>query len=241
VVQVPTSITIDPNPVLIGVNISLQLEAHVRDAIGMPMSDQPITFSVEPSNILSISASGLLTAGGTPGTGSVTATSGQFSVTVPVTVANVVPLTGEIIGTAEAGARPYGVAVGSDGSFVGVGVEGVVHVGAFGEGAVESHVVSASVMTGIARHPTTGLVYATGSFNDALMEIDAATGTVLRRWTSEDQIYDVALSPDATRLFVAGSNGLVSVLSVASLTLLDEFQLEHPVVHLLPHPSQPFL
>jgi YVTN family beta-propeller protein len=237
----PTSILLNPNPILLGRTSQLALGAQVLDAIGSPIAGAAITYLAEPASLLAVTTSGVLSSLGTPGTGSVTVTSGALATTVPVTISDAATLAGTIVRTVEATGAPYGVAIGPGGAYYGVALAGQFHVGDFGAQNLTVHEVSGTVMTGVAVHPTNGLVYATGSATDGLMEINPSTGSVLRRWTAPDQMYDVAISPDGSQLYVAGSPDRVYVVSTATMSSLKDFQAGGSVVHLLAHPSQPLV
>ena len=241
VTQTPTSITVYPSPVVLGRNGQIQLGVQVLDAIDAPIAGAAVSFTAEPANLISISTTGVLSAQGTSGTGSVTATHGALEVTVPVTVSDAATLTGTIARTVMATGMPYGVAIGFGGAYYGVGLTGQFQVGTHGVAGLTEHAVSGSVMTGVAVHPTNGLVYATGHGTDGLMEIDPGSGAVLRRWTAPDQMYDLAISPDGMRIFVAGSPSQVYEISTATMQMTKSFATEASVVHLLHHPSQPLI
>jgi hypothetical protein len=241
VTATPTSITLNPNPIAIGRTGQLQLGAQVLDAIGSPIVGSAVAFSAQPSNLLAISQTGLLSAQGVAGSGSVTATSGALTVTAPVTISNAGTLTGAIVRTVGVTGAPYGVAMGAGGVYYGVGLNGALDVGTFGVDGLTRHNVSAAVMTGVAVHPTNGRVYATGAGADGLMEINPTTGTVMRRWEVQDQMYDVAISPDGTRLYVAGGPMTVYVISVATMQMLTSYPTEASVIHLVAHPSMPLI
>ncbi len=241
ITQVPTSITLLPNSIRLGQSSTIPLGATVRDAAGSPIADAAITYSAEPSSLLAVSATGVLSAQGTPGTGSVTAASGTLSVTVPVTVFTAGSLTGTIVRTVSSTKLPFAVAMGDGDTYYGVGVNGQFEVGDFGTGSLATYQVSNSLVTGVAVDRTSGRVFAAGNVADGVMEMDPANGTKIRRWKAPDQMYDLAISPDRSKLYVAGSSGELYVVSTASLTALDSFPIGTSVIHLLAHPSQPLV
>jgi hypothetical protein len=240
VIPTPTSLSVIPNPIRMGKTSTVTLRSTVLDAVGTPMTGAAITYSAGPSSLLTVSSAGVLRAQGTPGTGSVTVASGTLSVTVPVTVVDAaVSLTGIIVNQAASGGSPYGVAMGPGETFYGVGLAGIFDIGTFGSTTLSSKFVSGPLMTGVAVHPTNGLVYAAGNTADGLLEIDPATGTVLRRWEAIDQMYDVAISPDGSQIYVAGSPDRLYVISAATMTLVKDLPTGGSVIHLLADPSRP--
>jgi hypothetical protein len=241
VVPTPTSISLSPNPVTLGRSAERPLVATVLDVTGSPVSDPAITYSAQPSSLLAVSGAGVLTSKGTPGTGTVTAAAGTLSVTVPVTILNVGTLAGTISGSVSVAGQPYGVALGAGNAFYGVGSGGSFDVGSFGSTTHTSNYVSAPIMTGVAFSPTNGLVYAAGNTTDGLMEIDPASSTILRRWEAPDQMYDVAISPDGSQIYVAGSPDRLYVISAATMTLVKDLPAGGSVVHLFVDPSHPLV
>ena len=75
----PAGIALSPSSASVGVASTQQLSATVKDRSGNVMIGVPLTWSVSPSSLGTISASGLLTAGSATGTGTVTARFGSLS------------------------------------------------------------------------------------------------------------------------------------------------------------------
>lgn len=243
VTQAATSMRLVPNPVTMARSTTVFLNAQVLDVIGLPIAGAAVSFTAAPSSLLTVSQAGQLTASAGAGAGTVTATSGSLSTTVPVTVVDAGSLNGTIVATAPAGGGPYGVILGASGAVIGVSVEGTLHFGTFGSSLVQSRAVSSTATVGAALNAVTGKLYVAGPGTDALMEIDAANGNVLRRWAPSlhDQMYDVALSPDGQHVYVGGSTGIVYMIDAATMTSVTEFPSGTSVIHLLAHPSQPLI
>ena len=241
VTQVATSIALNPNPVVMIRNSARPLAAQVLDAVGSPIVGAALTYSASPASLASVSAGGVLTSFGNLGSGTATATAGPLTTSVPISVIDVGALTGSIVETVAAGGAPYGVALAADGTVYGVGTAGVLHKGSFDASAVQSFTISNTLTIGIGIHPSSGLIYVTGSNGDALMEIAPATGNVLRRWASAEQIFDLAFSADGQHIYVAGDGGRLSVISAATMTQVKQIPINGPVVHLVAHPSQPLV
>lgn len=237
----PTSISVLPNPITLGRTSQQRLAVTVLDAVGSPIANPVVTFSAEPTTLLTVTAEGLLSAQGNAGIGSVTASVGTISATVPVSVVDAGSLKGVIVQTVSAAGQPFGVVMDPGGTYYGVRLGGQFDVGAFGSTSLTSHDVSDALVTGIALNPASGLIYATGSADDGLMEIDPSSGSVLRRWTAPDQMYDVAISPDGEELYVAGSPSSLYVLATSTMSLLRSYPTGASVTHVLAHPSEPLV
>ncbi len=240
VTPVPTAVRVNPMEINVPRSGSLQIFAVVVDAVGEPLQGFPISFEAAPGSLVSISPSGLLTAMDQEGTGMVTATSGNLSSTVPVNVLDLGQLRGILAGRAMVGRSAYGVAISSTGEVFGVEVEGRLYKGVFGSPTMTEYALSDIVTIGVAV-ASDGSVFVTGAPAHGLMEVDPASGTMLRNWSNSDQFYDVALSPDEQTIYVAGSNGVVEAVDRTTFLPVNEYNLDGSVVHLLHHPTLPLL
>jgi trimeric autotransporter adhesin len=88
--QVAASISVAPSSVSITVGQTSQLTPTVKDASNAVISGAPVTWSIDNGSIATVSSTGLVT-GLSPGTATVTATSGAAHTTVSVTVAAAPP------------------------------------------------------------------------------------------------------------------------------------------------------
>jgi uncharacterized protein YjdB len=88
--QVAASISVAPPSVSITVGQTSQLTPTVKDASNAVISGAPVTWSIDNQSIATVSSTGLVT-GLSPGTATVTATSGAAHTTVSVTVAAAPP------------------------------------------------------------------------------------------------------------------------------------------------------
>ena len=242
--QVPTSLRLSPERVTMAKGGSIQFTTTVLDAVDQPIigGAASVAYSTSPSTLLSISASGLLTASGQVGTGSVTVTRGALSASATVDVADIGLLTGSILHHIPATGVPYGVAVSSLGAILGVGVQGTIYLGNVSSGSLATLQVSSYLTIGVAFNSAGDRAYVTGGGPDGLMEFDAATGVRLRSWDSGDQLFDVVLSPDEQTIYVAGSSGAIYPLDVTTFVAGTPFASDgYTVVHLAHHPTQPLI
>ena len=241
IIQVSASIEILPDPIVLPPGKSMPVAARVLDAVGEPMSGS-ITFSADPASLLAVTQHGQLVAVGGPGSGALTASVGSLSETVPVSVQPVTTLTGNLVGTAAINTTPYAAVLGPGGAVYGLGIGGSLNIGQYGSTQMQAESFSGSNTIGIVRHPDSGLLYVAGSEADALMEVNPASRSVLRRWAAPGvQMYDAALSPDRTRIYVAGIGGTLNIIDIATMTRVAEFHTATAIVHLTPHPSRPIV
>jgi YVTN family beta-propeller protein len=241
VTQVPTSLEVTPDEITLGRNGSRTVAAALLDAVGDPIPGAPFSFTASPAGLLGVTSGGVVTAMGTPGNGTLTVTSGTFTTDVPVSIIDVGTLTGSILKTVPALGSPYAVALAPGGAIYGAGIGGRFYRGTFGSDALDTYVISSALTVGLAVNPSTGKVYVAGRAADALMEVDPATGVVLRRWETPGQMYDVAVSPDGQSVYVAGEGTAVHVISATTMAHVTSFTTTHDVVHLLAHPTEPLV
>ena len=240
VTPVPTSVALTPDPVTVVGGGSVQLSAKVLDVVDDPIAGASISFSASPAALLTVSTNGLLAAADQEGSGTVTATSGTLSYSAAVSVVDVGSLEGVLLPHISTGGTPYGVAIASNGTIHGVGVNGTYYRGTLGSSTMDAFPLTEVVTIGIAVNAAGNKVYVTGAAPDGLMELDGATGSRLRTWNppGDDQLYDVVLSPDGQTLYTAGSFGTIYSISVSTFAAGPEYISTGPIVHLLHHPAQ---
>jgi hypothetical protein len=89
----PTAVVLTPGVAQLGTDETAQLTATVKDQFDQAMTESLPTWRVAPFALGSVANSGLLTAGSVGGTGSITATAGNASETIQLTVIAPVPVT----------------------------------------------------------------------------------------------------------------------------------------------------
>jgi len=92
-VPTPTAVVLTPGVVQLGTDETALLTATVKDQFDQAMPDALPTWRVAPFALGSVASSGLLTAGSVGGTGAITATAGNASETIQLTVIAPVPVT----------------------------------------------------------------------------------------------------------------------------------------------------
>ena len=92
-VPTPTAVVITPGVAQLGTDETAQLTVTVKDQFDQAMPDPLPTWRVAPFALGSVAGGGLFTAGSTGGVGSITATAGNASETIQLTVVAPVPVT----------------------------------------------------------------------------------------------------------------------------------------------------
>ena len=92
-VPTPTAVVLTPGVAQLGTDETVQLTATVKDQFDQAMTDLIPTWRVAPFALGSVANSGLLTTGSIGGGGSITATAGNASETIQLTVVAPVPVT----------------------------------------------------------------------------------------------------------------------------------------------------
>jgi hypothetical protein len=242
VTQLATSVAVFPKAISLPPGATIPVSALVADAVGAEMPGAPITLSVAPVSLLSVTNDGQLSAAGGAGAGTLTATSGTISGSVPVTVEPVATLDGTIFESAAIVTTPFAAVIAPDGTVFGIGIGGSLNVGQFGGTSMQAVSFSGSITTGILRHPESGLLYVSGSEADALLEVSPVSRTVLRRWAAPGvQMFDVALSRDGREVYVGGDDGGLHVIDIETMTRRTRIQTTGGIVHLAAHPSLPLV
>ena len=92
-VPTPTAVTLAPASLRLGTDESLQLVATVKDQFDQVMPEQFVTWSVAPLGLGTVSSRSVFTAGPFAGTGTIAATAGTVSDSIPVSVQAPTPAT----------------------------------------------------------------------------------------------------------------------------------------------------
>jgi hypothetical protein len=244
VTQVPTTIAVSPNPVLIAPGGSVSIQASVLDAVGAPMPGALLSYAVT-SGPLTISNTGALTAAaGAPlGTGAITVQSGTLSIQVPVSIVAVAHPEGVLQTTTPFGGAAYGVAVSASGVVWVVGIEGGLGRGTLPGTALVTSSTGGGTSIGVTFDPGGATAYITGAPADGVGEFSVASGLPLRSLPGlVGTPFDVKTSPDGTRIFVSTAEGKVYFIDRSSFTVVDEVSIgSGPAVHLAVHQSQPLV
>jgi hypothetical protein len=238
VTGVPSAMTIAPNPAQVAPGRSFQLQAIVNDANGDPIPGAVATFSGGAPGIGTVSTGGLVTAGTTNGSFTVTATYKALSAQ----------------GTVEVGplSRPSGVftqVVG--GTTDGYGVaerDGIAYVAGTGGGLAKIDLATFRNLGTIqgsfadVRFSASGdEAYAVEFGANALVVIDVASNTVKRTIPLPGgNIWSVEVAPGTGHVWVGGAERLV-VVDPGAGTIVTTLTGVGNINHLSAHPTLPYL
>ena len=181
VTQVPTTITVSPNLVLIAPGGSVSLQTAVSDAVGAPIPGAAFTFTVT-AGPLAVSNAGVVTSpSGSPlGAGSIRVQSGNLSTQVPVDIVATAHPEGVLHTTTAFSGAAYGVAVSPSGVFWVVGIEGQLGRGALPGTSLVTSSTGSGTSIGVAFDPGGATAYITGAPSDGVGEFSVSSGLPLR-------------------------------------------------------------
>ena len=211
--SVLTTITVSPTSASVQTGGKQQFTATGKDQFGQPMSPQPVTWSVAPGDS-TIDSSGLVTAGATTGTFTVTATNGSVKGTANLTVTAVPQLTTITVSPTSASVQTGGkqqfTATGKDQFGQPMSPQPVTWSVAPGDSTIDSSgLVTAGATTGtFTVTATNGSVKGTANLTVTSMPVDFSLGvsptaqSVRRGGTAT---YTVTITP------VNGFNGSVTL------------------------------
>lgn len=175
----PASVTVAPGTVqLIALGATVQLTAEVRDQNGNAMAGTPVTWVSSAAAVVTVSASGLVTAAGN-GTATITAASGEASGTAAVMVAQAI---------VSLGVEPVRIAAAQAGK---QGADTIVVTALDGGG---SPVAGASYLWSTDRH--SGWVYPPGGITDARGRLQS---TWVAGWPGEG-VLSLIVENDSSRV-----------------------------------------
>lgn len=242
VTPVPTSLAIHPDPAVLSLNSSRQLEAEVQDAVGDPIGTHPVTFRVTGAQIVTVTSSGLVQAGNLPGSSIVTATAGALEREIAVHVSAGTVFEGTLDGRAMMSGGPWGVALGSSDQLALIELSGLVGRGTWGTPAIASSALTVGTATGVAITPDGARILVTGGNGQGVVAANSMSGLKEGQWAVSEQLFDVTVSPNGALVFAAGEQGRLHVLNADDLSLVASHQLPpSTIIHLLHHPTEPFV
>jgi streptogramin lyase len=234
VAVVPTAILVTPVALNLFVGGTGNVAAVVTDAGGNAIVGLvPVLESSNPG-ALSLSTAGVAT-GLAAGTGTITATYGGLSASIPFAVT--VP--GGVAGRAPIAGPVYGVAVSS---------AGTVYAAALGVGIARGQLPDFGMEFVLTFHnsyaaafdPSGASAYVTGIGGEGYVSrLDPATSTVLA--TSPvlpSTIFTLVMAPDGSRLFAGVDGGYVVALDPVTLDVIAQEQVQSGYAnHLAMHPT----
>ena len=224
------SIVVTPATLVLGVGMSRQLSASVRDAAGTPVSGATLTFESSDPGRVSVSPDGLVRYVG-PGVAEIRVSSEDLAAAVPYSgirsghplgaTATSIRLPGD-----RQGAAPFGVAVDP---------EGRILISQADSGRVASgfYPVSGFTTWDLGGSPTsiallgrgTALVTPTGPDDNAASIIELSSGGILAQVPLGALAFSAVTSPDSQTAYLGTNDGRVLVFDVASSSVIGSIDL----------------
>ena len=212
ITQVATTLDVNPNPVRMGMNGSLQMASTVRDLAGAAMPGIAAAYQSSNSALAMVTATGLLQGKGATGTLSVHVTAAGLAADVPVTLIDF----GSLEGTSTVAGVAYGIDVTPTGLIF---VSGSVTSRATLDNRVFTTVVSTG--SGFMYAPAVAVsgtsAWISGLPDGSISEVNATTGALLGSISGGTyaNYFMLRMSSDGTRVYGAGS-GLFTVINRAT-------------------------
>jgi WD40 repeat protein len=240
--QVPTSITVSPNPIKLAVGHSVQLTTRVLDANQIEIAGSAFTYSAAPAALITVSATGVVSSVGGPGTGTVTVQSGTLQLAVPVTVAELGHPVGTIVATTPMNGEPWGAAVSSSGVVYVVGVNNLLGRADLPSYSIQTTTLAAGVTTAVAFNHAGTQAWVPNAPGASVAIYDPATNALIGTLGGFDgDVYGVLIPPDDQTVYVGTGNNSVYAINATTRAIQWQVMAAGPVIHLAQHPTLPLL
>ena len=236
VAVVPSAVFLSPPAISLIGGESATLTTAVLDAGGAPIAGLVPTLTSSDPAVLAVTTPSQVRAPGPAGTGTITATYGNLSASIPFTVAAV----GVTAGRGYITGAAYGAAISGAGIVYAAVIGGGIARGdlpAFTLGYVHAPANSYAV----AFAPSGDAAYVTGLAGpDVVTRLDPETDAVV---TSSPQlpatVFDLILSADGSRVYAGTDAGYVVALDPGTLEVIESRKVvDNYINHLAVHPSQ---
>jgi hypothetical protein len=218
VTPVPTSLVVQPGGLVLSPAQTRQLVANVLDAVGAPVFGPAISY-VANGGVVTVSASGLVTAGAAVGSGSISVSSGALTKSIPVVVGSGHHPLGNIAATRSIASQLWGVAVGAGGAVVVVGIEGTVsraNLPAFNFTEAPSGGQTLNVAIDGQTAYIAGLTKpGGGAIGVGVIDLTTNTQVGYLDHGDEGTPFSVTVSPDGQHVYMGTGNGNVVVFNTA--------------------------
>lgn len=240
--QVPTSITVSPNPITLAVGHSLQTTARVLDANQIEITGSAFTYSATPAALITVNATGVVSSVGGAGTGTLTVQSGTLQLAVPVTVAEVGHPVGTIVATTPMNGQPWGATVSSSGVVYVVGVNDLLGRADLPSYSLTTTTLAAGVTTAVAFNHAGTQAWIPNAPAGSVAVYDPATNALIATVSGFDgDVYGVLVSPDDQTVYVGTGNNSVYAINATTRAIQWQVAAAGPVIHLAQHPTLPLL
>lgn len=237
--QIPTSITISPPAIVLGAAADTQrVVPTLFDQAGQPIPGAAFIYVPSAPSVFSVSVTGLVTALGPNGSGTVTVSSGGVSDSIRVFVGP--GLFGVLVARTPIAGAAYAAAVSAAGAFIisvpttTIGVRGDLPSYDLGT------IAGVADPLGVAINPAGTLGYFALRGTGSVAVLDLASNTLQTPLTgAAGEAFSVAVSADGQFVFVGATNQIYK-FNAGSGALVDSaaFPL---AIHLAVHPSQALL
>lgn len=235
VTPVPTKLTFSPSTLTLGRNSSAQIRPVVTDVVGSEIPNLTISYASSAPEIVSISATGLLTTTAATGSATITGRLDQLTATMTVNVVEVAHPLGSIVSSSLASG--YGAAITSSGDFYVTGPNGVPVRGKLPDYTALTPINAVQAGLAVVTNRAGNAVFFAGL--DGVVAYDPTQNQV--RWTSatgKGAPFDVVLADDEATVFLTTGNGLVIAIDAATGSVKWELTLGYTAVHLALNPAR---
>ena len=240
--QVPTSITVSPNPITLAVGHSLQTTAQVLDANQVEIVGSAFTYTATPASLITVSAAGVVSSVGGAGTGTLTVQSGTLQLAVPVTVADLGHPVGTIVATTPMNNQPWGAAVSGSGVVYVVGVGSLLGRADLPNFGVTTTTLASGVTTAVAFNHAGTQAWIPNAPTASVALYDPGTNAVIGTVSGLDgDAYGVLMSADDQTVYVGTGNNSVYAINATTRAIEWQVVAAGPVIHLALHPTLPLL
>lgn len=236
--QVASDLLVAPSSVRIAKNGKAQLIATLVDAVGAAMPSGSLTWSSNDQSLVTVSGAGVVTSMGPLGSTTVSVTSGTFTRTVNVQVADISRPSGTSV-TTTTWSPSWGLGVSSNGAIIAPGYDGqrtVVVDPASGSVLPTSGVAGGLDVT---FNNTGSTAYVGNHIANRIDIIDVASNTVTGTFTVVQPIA-VQMGRDNQTLYV-GSGGVVVAYDVTTKAEKARMTVQGTINAMTLHPSQDLL
>ncbi|MFN8650775.1 MAG: Ig-like domain-containing protein [Gemmatimonadales bacterium] len=238
VVAIPNALVVDPVNVVVAAGGTRQLTPTILDVVGLPISSPAVSYTSNNPGLFTVSASGLVTAGGSSGNGSLIVSSGTQQAVVGVYIGATSPVAITHRTTTQGGL--YEVDAGPGGQVVVTSPDAAKFFrGTLPSPALPSSFAAGSAALGVAVNHAGTRAYVTAS--DGLKVLDLTTNTLRSPIVVNGGGTKVAVvvSNDDTRAYL-GTDIYVYVIDLNAGVAIDSIPA-FASFFLALHPSQPLL
>ncbi|MEP7327237.1 MAG: Ig-like domain-containing protein [Gemmatimonadota bacterium] len=236
IAQVPTTLSLVPDPLPIAVGGTGRLNARVLDAVGAPIAGATFTFTSNNTGLVTVDNTGLVTSVAQTGSTTIHVTSGTLSADATVNVVVASHPFGNIAANVPVASTAYGAAISPSGVVYVATLNGTVERGSLSSFSFSNVLNGLGQLAAVAFNPAGDEAYVAYAAS-GLQFIHVANNSITN---SAGPIaptpFDLAVSANGQRVYV-GTDGMVYAIDVVSHSVVDSLQIG-TVIHLALHPNQ---